>query len=346
MSLYTFSNNASTTLASSCLSTDTTLTLAAATGSKFPALSAGQIFAATLEDTSGNIEVVYCTGRTGDVLTVTRGQEGTTAAGFASGSRVELRVTAGILAALLQKNGGDTLTGTTTFNGVINAGSSGSYQGGEIAGTAVRGTPGGTGNQIICPTDGTSAPYIGTSSTNVILTNANVTAHLPSGYDLCHTNMIVYWYGTSASVPAGWHVCDGTNGTPDLRDQFVLGGGGALAASGGSSSTTTGSTDPVGGISVTGTALTIAQLPVHTHEFYTSGYTYGSNGPPPILAAGSGGAYATNFPSGGGGPGSSQQIIQNTGSGATHTHTLTGNLAHTHSYTLPPYVAILAIMKL
>lgn len=31
--------------------------------------------------------------------------------------------------------------------------------------------------------------------------------------------------GTEAEVEVGWHLCDGTSGTPDLRDKFVLGGG-------------------------------------------------------------------------------------------------------------------------
>ena len=34
---------------------------------------------------------------------------------------------------------------------------------------------------------------------------------------------IVMWSGTVATIPAGWQLCDGTNGTPDLRDRFVIG---------------------------------------------------------------------------------------------------------------------------
>ena len=34
---------------------------------------------------------------------------------------------------------------------------------------------------------------------------------------------IVMWYGTLASIPAGWQICDGTGGTPDLRNYFVRG---------------------------------------------------------------------------------------------------------------------------
>ncbi|MBA7685415.1 hypothetical protein ES703_93839 [subsurface metagenome] len=33
------------------------------------------------------------------------------------------------------------------------------------------------------------------------------------------------WSGTLASIPDGWHLCDGTHGTPDMRDQFSLSAG-------------------------------------------------------------------------------------------------------------------------
>jgi hypothetical protein len=39
------------------------------------------------------------------------------------------------------------------------------------------------------------------------------------------TGMISLWYGSIGSVPVGWYLCDGTNGTPDLRDRFVVGAG-------------------------------------------------------------------------------------------------------------------------
>lgn len=34
---------------------------------------------------------------------------------------------------------------------------------------------------------------------------------------------IIIWSGSEDDVPDGWHICDGTNGTPDLRGRFVLG---------------------------------------------------------------------------------------------------------------------------
>lgn len=34
--------------------------------------------------------------------------------------------------------------------------------------------------------------------------------------------IIVAWHGPIATIPAGWHLCDGTAGTPDLRDRFII----------------------------------------------------------------------------------------------------------------------------
>lgn len=38
-------------------------------------------------------------------------------------------------------------------------------------------------------------------------------------------NIIVLWSGAIVDIPAGWKLCDGNNGTPDLRDKFVVGAG-------------------------------------------------------------------------------------------------------------------------
>jgi hypothetical protein len=37
--------------------------------------------------------------------------------------------------------------------------------------------------------------------------------------------MIILWHGSVVSIPSGWHLCDGNEGTPDLRDKFVVGAG-------------------------------------------------------------------------------------------------------------------------
>jgi len=34
---------------------------------------------------------------------------------------------------------------------------------------------------------------------------------------------ICLWSGSIATIPANYALCDGTNGTPDLRDRFVIG---------------------------------------------------------------------------------------------------------------------------
>jgi hypothetical protein len=39
------------------------------------------------------------------------------------------------------------------------------------------------------------------------------------------TGMILIWSGTVATIPDGWHLCDGTEGTPDLRNKFIVGAG-------------------------------------------------------------------------------------------------------------------------
>lgn len=328
-----FADNASSLLASAILSTDTTLTVTATQGSLFPTPGASQIAKITLEDTGGNIEIVHCTGRTGDTMTIVRAQEGTSASAFASGSRVEQRCTAGMLQAFLQKNGGDTLSGTTNLSGVFALGSSGSIQGGEFTGP-VRSGAGVTAGQIFV------SGGVPMSGTAVILTSTNINANMPSGTALIVTQMIVMWAGTSVTVPAGWHVCDGTNGTPDLRDQFIIGGSGALPTSG-TYSANTASTTPGGGTTGTYT-LTLGDIPSHLHPF---DFAAGSGGAPffgipgftlgsAYIFAGSGGATRNAFA---GSP--------NTGAGTNaHAHTYAG-VAHQHAQQIP-YRAVFAIMKL
>ena len=88
------SNNAFGTLAASINSSATSITLTTGQGARFPSLSAGDYFYATLIDTSNNLEIVKCTARSTDVLTVTRAQESTTARAYSTGDRIEIRLTA------------------------------------------------------------------------------------------------------------------------------------------------------------------------------------------------------------------------------------------------------------
>jgi len=63
--------------------------------------------------------------------------------------------------------------------------------------------------------------------------------------------MISLWYGAIGSVPSGWYLCDGANGTPDLRDRFVIGAGStySVGSTGGATTRT----------------LTTNELPSHSH---------------------------------------------------------------------------------
>jgi hypothetical protein len=88
------SNNANATLAAGINSSATSITLTSGQGARFPSLSGGDYFYATLVDTSNNLEIVKCTARSTDVLTVVRAQESTTARAYSTGDRIEIRLTA------------------------------------------------------------------------------------------------------------------------------------------------------------------------------------------------------------------------------------------------------------
>lgn len=83
-----FSNNAGTVLGAPLNIGDTSITLAAGTGSKFPSPTARQFFAISITDalTKTNKEIIYCDGRTGDVVNVLeRGAENTTEQNWLAG---------------------------------------------------------------------------------------------------------------------------------------------------------------------------------------------------------------------------------------------------------------------
>jgi len=160
-----FNNNASGTLSVQADGAtpgpeDTTLTLQTNEGQLFPVPTGADFFMVTLEDTSGNIEVCQCTDNTADVLTVVRAQENTVSLTFIVGSKVELRNTAGTFGEFIQRTGG-TMTGLLDVNGetvqdpVITSTGAASIQG-----VPIRGTDGGTANELVVPTAG-GAPTIG-----------------------------------------------------------------------------------------------------------------------------------------------------------------------------------------
>jgi hypothetical protein len=74
----------------------------------------------------------------------------------------------------------------------------------------------------------------------------SVTAAIPAG-------IIMLWSGSQATIPSGWLLCDGTNGTPDLRGRFIIGAGSiAASVTGTAGASVTGS--------ISGTTLTVSAV--------------------------------------------------------------------------------------
>ena len=65
------------------------------------------------------------------------------------------------------------------------------------------------------------------------------------------TGLISLWSGSIGSIPSGWNLCDGSNGTPNLTDRFIVGAGSSYAVNG------------TGGASTA--SLVTANMPNHTH---------------------------------------------------------------------------------
>jgi hypothetical protein len=91
-------NNAFSTLATAITTSDTGIVVAS--GSAFPALSAGEYFYVTLVSQAGTTEIIKVTARVGNSMTVVRAQDGSTAASFQVGTLVEMRVNAASIAEL------------------------------------------------------------------------------------------------------------------------------------------------------------------------------------------------------------------------------------------------------
>jgi hypothetical protein len=138
----------------------------------------------------------------------------------------------------------------------------------------------------------------------VTATAAQLNNPIPSG-------AVILWTGSATAIPEGYALCDGTQGTPDLRGSFIIGAGditnGAAYAPG-----------------ATGGSATSGFGGSHTHT--------ANNGSAALqqtslaVAAGALSALATDADSG-------------------HTHTINEVGDHTHSV-LPPYYALCFIMNL
>lgn len=149
--------------------------------------------------------------------------------------------------------------------------------------------------------------------------------------------VIVLWSGSIGSIPAGWVLCNGTNGTPDLRNRFIVGAGSTYAVD-----ATGGSTD----------AIVVS----HTHTFSGTTNTTGSHvheqmfqnttDLPFVQSNGSGPLESGSFPSS---SSSGTFNVVETRSAGTHSHTYSGTTASSGSSgtnaNLPPYYALCYIMK-
>ena len=135
------------------------------------------------------------------------------------------------------------------------------------------------------------------------------------------TGMIMMWSGSIASIPTGWALCDGTNGTPNLTDRFVIGAGSTYAVA-----TTGGSKDAIV-VSHTHTATSTVTDPGHTH---TGGVVLPGSG-----VGGDGGGWRS-------GP---ANVGTNTTGISVSTSVDSAGSSGTNA-NLPPYYALAFIMKL
>lgn len=98
MAYYLLKNRAESTLAAGISDADLSLTVATGEGALFPATGDFLVTICALSgSTESNIEIVKCTARSTDTLTIVRAQEGTSAVSHAQDELVELRITAGVL---------------------------------------------------------------------------------------------------------------------------------------------------------------------------------------------------------------------------------------------------------
>ena len=131
---------------------------------------------------------------------------------------------------------------------------------------------------------------------------------------------IFLWSGSIGSIPAGYVLCNGSNGTPDLRDRFVVGAGSTYAvdATGGSANSVV--------VSHNHTATSVVTDPGHTHS---------------LLLPGGGGTGVWSPVSN---TGSTQNISTST-TGITVATTNTAAGVSGTNANLPPYYALCYIMK-
>lgn len=88
---------------------------------------------------------------------------------------------------------------------------------------------------------------------------------------------IIMWSGQVSNIPSGWALCNGSNGTPDLRNRFIVGAGVNNGSGNYSWSKTTGVATGFYGVGNTGgsvgVGLTIGEMPSHSHTVVAANST-------------------------------------------------------------------------
>jgi microcystin-dependent protein len=143
-----------------------------------------------------------------------------------------------------QITGGST-TGLTNVSGTIAQFNQVSSQNAQITGGNVSGVTGvGVTFTTAVLNNSVATTRNVTDKSTAIATTAFVHTVLPIG-------VIVMWGGQISAIPSGWQLCDGSNGTPNLRGQFIVGAGSTYSPG-----------DQGGAASVT---LDATQMPIHNH---------------------------------------------------------------------------------
>jgi hypothetical protein len=183
------------------------------------------------------------------------------------------------------------------------------------------------GTALAAASGGTGLTSPGTNG-NVLTSNGTAwtSAAPPEAFS---AGMIMLWSGSIASIPSGWALCNGSNGTPDLRDRFVVGAGSTYAVD-----ATGGSADAIV-VSHSHSATTSVSLsdPGHSHTI-TNARAGNPNGGGPNYAGADGGGQSVTVPSNTTGitVQSATTTVASSGSSGTNAN-------------LPPYYALAYIMK-
>ena len=253
--------------------------------------------------------------------------------------------------------------GTGAGSGVSNladyfAMSSPRITGGTISGATITGI-----TDLAVADGGTGASTAAGALTNfgLTVTAAQINTAMPTGG-------IILWSGAAAAIPTGWLLCDGTNGTPNLRDRFVVGAGSTYAvnATGGAATVTlaTGNLPShTHGVNITSGINSVGHT--HTVNINTGGmsanathnHTFARNAGP-TSGSNQTGIAAPGYDNNNSGPITVSTVnldhthnVNGTTSGVStnHTHAVNGATDATGSGTahenLPPYYALCYIMK-